>query len=27
VTEGGNANNLKEMILCALRYQGGLDDA
>jgi hypothetical protein len=27
VTEGGNANNLKEMILCALRYHGGLDDA
>jgi hypothetical protein len=25
VTEGGNANNLKEMILFALRYHGGLD--
>jgi hypothetical protein len=27
VTEGGNANNLKKIILCALRYHGGLDDA
>jgi hypothetical protein len=26
VTEGGNANHLKEMILCALRCHGGLDD-
>jgi hypothetical protein len=26
VTEGGNANNLKEMILCAFRYHDGLDD-
>jgi hypothetical protein len=26
VTEGGNANHLKDMILCALRYHGGLND-
>ena len=27
VTEGRNAKNLKEMISCALRYHGGLDEA
>ena len=26
VTKRGNANNLREMILCALRYYNGLDD-
>jgi hypothetical protein len=26
VTEGGNANHLKDMTLCALRYHGSLDD-
>jgi hypothetical protein len=26
VTEGGNANYLKDMILCALKYHGSLDD-
>jgi hypothetical protein len=26
VTEGGNANNLEEMILYTLRYRDGLDE-